>query len=521
MKFRAFVPRRLLGAFWFLLWAQPSPAQDRVPVINPVAVLLSSDTSIYAAGLSGLRSSVNAQLRVEYLDRLREQDGGAAAYFQAIESEGYPLLISFGPAASRAALQALRRTPVLLSMVDAPRSLGEDVAGSCGVGLDIRMSEFFRVLKASRPDAQRVFAFYSTPEGRFRADEGRYTDLEHGLYYESLRVRDADELARALEEIRDQADAIMVVNDPLYNRRSFAAVSAFSRKNGIVLMANFASLVRSGATFAVTPDYGNVGVVTGRMAERLLRGESTCAAEGFAFPEYTAIHLNEDYAGAQGIEFPDYIRRRARTTRLIAAGVRLYDRGEFESARRIFDAILEQDPGNRHASTYRSLAVERISGPRTRALLKSARKHMINKSYAAALNDYEHALRISPGLVEARRGSVDARRALSESESAAAGRLAKNGRIFEAVEKYQRAVRVLPENRSAHAALADLRRSHAGRVEPLVRAGIDDYEERSYDAAILKFERALLLQPTHGRAREYLRLSRKKKAALERLLRAR
>ena len=485
-----------------------------------VQVLLSSDTEIYAAGLNGIQSSLSNPLRIHYLDALAPDDAGLETYFRELEGAGRTLLvIAVGTRAARAALKYLTKVPLVFSMVSAPRTLGAAVNRSCGVSMDVPVERFFETLKEVAPAARRVAAFFSTTQGEHLAGEGEYSDLRSGLFFEKVRVSEREGLGSALQKVKGRIDALYLVADPLYDRLRFREISEFSKKNHVVLMTSFASLVQAGATFGLTPDYFRLGVLTGEMADRILSGRSTCQREAVQYGDRISLYVNEDFAARSGISLPPAVRKRASLTRLINAGIRLFNQGRHPSARKVFEAVLERDPRNRAAFLYRARIVEKETGEQTRKLLDAAIVHTGAGRYAEALADYRAILTLNPGHRTAARLLEDTRRKKSESERASAQTAAARGDIFGALRLYHAAIHSLPENTVAVQELNRLRAGQSGRVPALFADGLSAYNGRRYDIAIHKLDNVLLLQPGHKQAVEYLRLSRKKKEAVERLLR--
>ena len=487
-----------------------------------VQVLLSSDTEIYAAGLNGIQSVLTNPLRIRYLDALAPDDAGLETYFRKLESAGdTALVIAVGTRAARAALKHLTSVPLVFSMVSAPRTLGARVNSSCGVTMDVPVERFFETLKEVAPKSRRVAAFFSTPQGEHLAGEGEYSDLRSGLFFQKIRVSERDGLSAALEKVKGKADALYLVADPLYDRLRFREISEFSRKNRVVLMTSFASLVQAGATFGLTPDYFRLGVLTGEMADRILRGKSTCQREAVQYGDRISLYVNEDFAAKSGISIPPQVRKRASLTRLINAGIRLFNQGRYSSARKVFEAVLERDPRNRAAFTYRARIIEKETGDQTRELLAVARGHIASGRFAEALRDYEKVLRLNPGHREATHLLAETRARKSETEQQAARDAASHGDVFRALRLYLEAIRTLPGNAVAAQELSHLRALQRGRVPALFADGLSAYNKRRYDEAIHLLDSVLLLQPGHRQSVEYLRLSRKKKEAVERLLRRR
>ena len=485
------------------------------PVIE---ILLSSDSSIYEEGLAGLQSVMQAQTRVQYLEVLQAEHPDLGAYFNDIEASGAQVYIAFGRPAAQLAAENLRTTNVIFSMLNSPKQMNLKQGNLCGVSMDIGPDRYFSALKQVDPDAKYVYSFYSNDQGRQAAVAGEYLDLEHGILYQAIQIGPSDSLEGALDSIRDRADAIYMVTDPLYNRQNFQLLSDYAKKNGITLMTGYPALVRLGATFGISPDYTNLGIATGEMANRILSGKSDCGKELVVVPSQTSFSLNETYAREQGLQLSEAIKERARLAGLLKLGVELYGDDKINSAKKIFEAILKKDPENRAARSYKSLIVERLTGDQTRRFMTSAQRHMDARRYLNARADYAQVLRLNPDYEKAREGLATASRLQSELETNRARTLSASGQPFAAIKTYISALSIWPQNARARAELAALRSRESARIDHYMHDGLAQYNQRNYEIAIEKFENVLLVNPGHKEATEYLRLSRQKREAVLRLL---
>lgn len=488
---------------------------ESVPVIE---VLLSSDSSIYEEGLAGLQSVVKGQTRVKYLEVLQAEESDLSAYFNDIEASGTVVYVAFGRAAAQLASENLHNTNVVFSMLNSPKQLNLKKGNLCGVSMDIGPERFFKTLREVDPEARYVYSFYSTDQGRDAAVAGEYLDLQHGLLLEAISIGPADSLQSNLSRIKNKADAIYMVTDPLYDRENFRILSSFARENGITLMTGYPALVKLGATFGISPDYTNLGIATGEMVNRILSGRSECSRELVNVPNQTTFTLNEQFAKAQGLELSDAIKERARLAGLMKLGVDLYSEDKLNSARKIFEAILKKDSENRAARSYRSLIVERLTGDQTKKYMFRAERHMKNRQYLLARAEYAQVLRLNPDYGAARKGLAEASRLQSEVQTNQARALANAGQPFEAIRSYISALRIWPQNGIARSELANLRGRESARITQYMQDGLLEYNRRNYDLAIARFQNVLLVNPAHQEATEYLRLSQQKQEAVRRLL---
>ncbi len=501
----------LTGALAVLAPAGSTFAEDRV-----VDVVLSSDSNLYAEGVAGIQSALQAKTKLHYLDAAAPGEEEIAVFFRTMEeSPSASVIVAVGQRAAREALRHVKKKTVVFSLVNAPKSLDFTGRPLCGVSMDIPMEMFFRTLKELKPKARRVIAFYTTEEGAFAAGEGEYSDLKHNLFYTKRKVN-RGEFAAVLQEYKGRVDGIQIIADPLYDQENFDAVSRFARENGIVLMTTFPSLVRVGATFGISPDSGSIGALTGRMAERILTGKSDCAGEGIILPDQVSLYLNESYAAGSGISIPDFLKERARRTRLFKAGVHLLAEGKLAESKEIFQAVLSRDPDNQLAQFYVDLVVEKLTGKETAQLLQEAEKHFQAHNYPLARARYEQVLRLNPSLRSARDGLAKSVHEQSEQERGSGNVLETSGKPFEAIKMYTAALQTLPTNARAQAELAALRARLFARIPEILKSGIAEYNERNYRGSIASFESILLVDPANKQAVEYLRLSRKKLEALDR-----
>lgn len=505
---------RRSAALFAVLVAPLFAAENNAPGV--IDILVSSDTNIYAEAVSAFQSAYPGPVNVQYLDVVLD-DGEGRSYFDRVENSDARVFVAVGPAAARLAVARLKKKPVLVSMVNAPRTLRGSGRVVCGVSMDVPVADFFRTLRELNPSARRVASFYSTDEGAYLTGEGEYADVKFGLEFSRRRVT-SDAFTGALEALRGKVDAFYMPADPLYDRSRFEALSAFARENKIVLMTPFSSLLAPGSTFALSPDYGRMGFAVGNMAARIQAKHSTCASEGFAFPDEPLFYLNPEYAKASGIDVPAALVERARLTGILNTGVNLLQEGKLKSAQAVFQAVLERDPGNKAAQSYRDVVAERLSGGTVRGILEGADRLYAERRYAQSAGEYKRALSLNPSLARARAGLDRALLAWSEEERREGLRLEEAGQLLEALRFFQSALRTLETNGNAKADQERVRQAVWGTVPQLLADGIKAYNNREYDVSIAQLQNVLLVDPQNRKAAEYLRLAMKKKEAIDRLM---
>lgn len=482
-----------------------------------VEILLSSDNSILEQALFGLQSSLDYPVRISYVDLLRSEYKDVPSYFKEIESSDTKLFVAIGSAAFKLARENLNRTPIVFTMVSHPKSIGIDSDNVCGIGMDVSISEFFKVLRELSPKANRVLTFYSQPEGEFFATEGDYFDLKYKLNFAKKKVSE-ENFRSSLEKVRGEYDAFIIVKDSLYNREIFEELSEFSKKNKMILMAPFPALVRAGATFGISPEYSKLGIETGELANRILSGKSSCKEEKVSLSDKPSFFLNEAYASDSNVIVPEELKERAKLTRLFTVGLNLLNEGKLKSARIVFENILKKDPNNQSVASYLQLVIEKMTGGKTKELLEAAEDFYKKGNYSRARAEFQKVLLLNPNLRAAKEGLSSATLAQSESERINAEQLVRSGKVFDGIKMYQSSLRTFPQNAKSSVELNHVRSSEYSKIPEYLKEGIELYSQRDYEGSIRIFENILLIDPADKRAQEYLRLSTKKKDAIRVLL---
>jgi ABC-type uncharacterized transport system substrate-binding protein len=480
-----------------------------------IEILLSLDNNIYEQGLYGIQSVIDSEVRITYLNILNEEQGDLGKYFRELESSNVPLLIAVGPLAAKIAKENLINIPIVFAMVNSPKSLGLESGQLCGVSMDVSIQDFFQTLKEINPNARNVYSAYSTEEGGYSAIEGEYEDLKNKLLFYAKKTSNSAEFSKYLDSLSDSdVDGFYMVSDPIYDRKNFELLSAFCKKNGIVLMTPFSSLVKTGATFGINPDYTKIGVLAGNMANRILSGTSNCKKEGVVHSDQTSFYLNEEYASESGLKLPPSIIERAKLTGLLSAGVNLLNDDKLKAAKTVFESILKKDAKNPSAISYLNLIIEKMTGTKTRELMATAKKYFDEGKYSQARIEYQKVLQINPNITAAREGIQATLLTQSEQERAQASSLFRNNRPYDAIKMVLSSIRTLPSNSKAISDLSLYRSNQYAKIPDYFKDGVSEYNKREYELSIKIFEEILLVDPMDKKATEYLRLSYKKRDAL-------
>lgn len=168
----------------------------------------------------------------------------------------------------------------------------------------------------------------------------------------------------------------------------------------------------------------------------------------------------------------------------LSEGEAEYARGERESARQSFEAVLELDPQNSTALGYLEY-IKRYRVPR------------------------------SPSELPKPPSAVWPEEILAEGHYQAAISSEDAGRVYKAISEYNAALKVSPEHSEARAALSRLRERLVPRVDELYREGKRFFQEEDLHNALRVWRQAQLIEPADVRVRENIDRAQKMLDRLE------
>ncbi|MCB1176874.1 MAG: hypothetical protein KDK36_04770 [Leptospiraceae bacterium] len=498
----------------FIISSESKTAEE-----DEIVILVSSTNSIYTKGITGFESSFYKKTKIMYLSEILEKSEEGIEFFKEYESRQLPFIVTFGIEATQLAGKHLKSIPVIHSFVQSSRVLYNGQNKMCGLDLKPVLKDYYSVLKELKPEANKIHSFYSTAFGEYSVKESEYEDVFHGLYSTSTNVNSREEFHRNLENMDEDVDGFLMVADPIYDKNNFELLSNYCKKKGIVLMTIYPALVDIGATFAIVPDYTMVGEQTARFATEVFEGRVNCKMGPILLPTGQILKFNEDYTLSSGFNISDSFKKRVHEDELMTIGIELYYKKLYQSSKSAFEKVLEENSGRELAKEYLSLLKYRLTKDETGKLTKIGDEFFRKKQYAQAKVAYSRVLKLNPDLKNIKQKLENTIVQESEEKRQEATLIYKKGNPFLAAKKYLEAIRILPGNSKAKGELEALRRKEKPLIQGYYKDALDSYNKRKYGNAIQGFENVLIIDPGDEKAQEYLRLSKIKKDAFERLQR--
>ena len=270
------------------------------------------------AGLEkgGLKPGRNLEIRV------RNAQGDMATLSTMIDaaiSDQTDLLLVCTTPALQAALRRAGNHNVVFSLVANPvlagagRSDQDHAPNVTGAYIPAPHPEGLAALHQCLPNARRVGTLFVPAEVNsvFYKDELLKAATDLGLELEVVAVSNSNEITDAAIALCGRnVDAVCQISDNLTGA-SFASIAQATQRARVPLMAFASAQVKNGAFMAVSRDFYDGGVASGKIAAKVLQGESA-ARIPFQRVDTIKYVFNRTAAAAAGVSIPPELLRRGR-----------------------------------------------------------------------------------------------------------------------------------------------------------------------------------------------------------------
>jgi putative ABC transport system substrate-binding protein len=221
------------------------------------------------------------------------------------------LLLTISSSALQSCVQRAKGTPIVFTMVANPFIAGvgksdndhlKNVTGAYGSNDVTRMMP---IIKQLMPNAKRVGALYAPNEVN---SVYSYELVEQGVKasgYELLSagINSASEAPDATQSLCDKnLDLFCLPNSNLASS-SYPTIAQTATRAKIPIFGFMGSMASKGAVVALTRDYYDMGVDSGQIAARVIRGE---LPESIPFYQckVSRLYVNPAAAAANGVHLP-------------------------------------------------------------------------------------------------------------------------------------------------------------------------------------------------------------------------
>ena len=306
---------------------QASPAVSmKKKTVDLIEYVDSPNAELARAGvMEGLAKS-GLVLGKDFELRRRVAQGDMATLTSIIDTtltQGTDLMITISTPTLQTAMARGRRTPLVFTMVSSPflvnagKTDADHLPYLTGSYLDQPVKEVLEALRQFSPPVRRIGTLYSPAElnAEFNKQQLERAAKAAGLEFEAVAVTNTSEVIEAALSLANRRiDVLTQIADNVV-ASSFPALMEAARRVRLPVTAYSPAFADMGPVLILARDYRDNGVESGRMAARVLRGESPGKIPFVSVPTLTYI-VNLKAAQALNVTLsPQLVAKAARVIR--------------------------------------------------------------------------------------------------------------------------------------------------------------------------------------------------------------
>ena len=261
---------------------------------------------------AGLKEGVDFEVdyrNADFDDTMTTQIG------DAFSAEDVDLMVGIATNSAVACFNAAedKDIPVIFTAITDPVGAHLDSGNITGTSDALPVAGQLELIRALQPDADTVGIIYTTSEPNSVYSVGIYEDLaaDYGFTIDAVGVTSQAEVPQAVDQlIADGVDCLSNLTD---NNVVGVLTSILEKTDeaGIPVYGSEVEQVKLGCVAGAGLDYVQLGIQTGKMAAKVLTGETTCEDLPYETIENYGLYINSDSLSALGLTVPEDIAQSA------------------------------------------------------------------------------------------------------------------------------------------------------------------------------------------------------------------
>ena len=203
--------------------------------------------------------------------------------------------------------------PVIFTAITDPVGAHLDSGNITGTSDVLPVEGQLQLIRALQPEADTIGIIYTTSEPNSVYSVGVYEELagDYGFTIESIGVAAQEEVTQAVDTLLSRGvDCLSNLTD----NNVVGVLPAILEKTdaaGIPVYGSEIEQVKNGCVAGAGLDYVQLGIQTGLMAAKILKGEAACQDLPYEIIENYGLYINSDALNALGITVPEDIAAQA------------------------------------------------------------------------------------------------------------------------------------------------------------------------------------------------------------------
>ena len=276
----------------------------------------------FLAGLKNAGIEEGKNLTVEY-QNAQADTGTASTIADSYVSGKVDMICAIATPCASSAYNSCLNTdiPVVYTAVSDPVSAGlanEDgtnVGNITGSSDILPVEEQLKMIREMLPDAKKIGILYTTSEANSCSTIEQYKSLagDYGFEIVDTGINTSADIEIAATDLVSKVDCLCNLTD---NTVVNALQTVLDKANnaGIPVFGSEIEQVKSGCVASMGIDYYQLGIETGELAAKILKGEATAKDTNFITASKAELYVNTAAADKIGMKLDDaYIKDAAQT----------------------------------------------------------------------------------------------------------------------------------------------------------------------------------------------------------------
>ncbi len=267
----------------------------------------------FLAGLAEEGIVEGENLTVEY-QNAQADTSMATTIASNFVANGYDLICAIAtPIAVCAYIFNDTATTEIYTAVSAPEEAGLTDGGNVtGTSDELPVAKQLETIRAMLPEAKNIGILYTVGEANSLVQLESYKQLagDYGFTIVESGVTSGADISLALPQLLPQVDCLTMLTDNTVVQY-LEVVLDETDAAGIPVFGSEIEQVTLGCVAAEGLDYVALGVQTGKMAAKVLKGEAEAADIPYETIEESALYVNTDACEALGVTIPEDLMARA------------------------------------------------------------------------------------------------------------------------------------------------------------------------------------------------------------------
>lgn len=304
-------PSNWLPRYWLSVFFWLGLMVAAVADAKQVLIISNGNDGPYPQVIDGYKKALSKQLAATYTELLLEQlraDGSALG--KEIHAHKPDLIFALGAEALGYAKQDNKAIPVVATLV-----LKEDAlksAGVTGVSLAYPLNVQIQWLKKFFPKQAKVAVLFNSDENAKTVQALDKVAGSVGLELIPIPVESPKQLPDALQQLAKNSEILFAIPDDVaMSPKTAKEVLLASFRNRVPLIGLSDNWVKSGALYALSWDYDDLGRQCAVQSQKILNGQSILQVAPEA-PRKLTYTINTKIAEHMNIEIPESLLKNAK-----------------------------------------------------------------------------------------------------------------------------------------------------------------------------------------------------------------